>query len=156
MEQSSSWETRSNLCSQEIPHLLCNLKVHYCVHSTSSLVSVLSEINPFHNFATCFTKIHFNIILPSTSRFPNSLPLEFSYQNFFMHFSSLPCVLHALTISSSLTWSPSLHLVKRITKKKRSYIIFFVTSMLWWLNWGVWGGRSIYHACEKLEMDTTF
>jgi hypothetical protein len=32
MEQSPSWEANQFAGSQEIPHILWNLKVHYCIH----------------------------------------------------------------------------------------------------------------------------
>jgi hypothetical protein len=34
--------------SQEIPHLSCNLMVHYHVHRSQSLVPILSQMNPVH------------------------------------------------------------------------------------------------------------
>jgi hypothetical protein len=41
-EQSPSWEANSHPPSQEIPSLLCNLKVHYSVHKSLPLDPVLS------------------------------------------------------------------------------------------------------------------
>jgi hypothetical protein len=34
------------MASQEIPSILCNLKLHYCVHMNPTLVSVLRQMNP--------------------------------------------------------------------------------------------------------------
>jgi len=50
------------LASQESPRLLWNPKVHYHVEKRPSLVPILSQMNPFHTFLTCFPKIHSNII----------------------------------------------------------------------------------------------
>jgi len=40
---------KSHSASQEIPHLLQNLKFHYCVHKIPSSVTILSQMNPIHN-----------------------------------------------------------------------------------------------------------
>jgi hypothetical protein len=45
MQQSPSWEVNSHSASQEIPHLLWNLKVHHCVHKSLPLDPILSKIN---------------------------------------------------------------------------------------------------------------
>lgn len=50
----------------EIPHILCNLKVHFCVHKSPPLDPILSrriQFVPHH-----ISKIHFIVILPSVPR----------------------------------------------------------------------------------------
>jgi hypothetical protein len=64
MEQISPSEANIQPASQEIPRLLCNIKVHYSVHKGLPLVPVLCKVNPDHILTSVFFMIYFNIILP--------------------------------------------------------------------------------------------
>jgi len=83
MKQSPSWEANSHSASQEILHLLWNLKVHYCVHNSLPLFPILSQMHSVHTLPPYFPKIYFTIILPSTPRSSKwTVPFKFSYQIF--------------------------------------------------------------------------
>jgi hypothetical protein len=83
MEQNPSREANDCPGNEEHPCLSWNPNVHYCVHKSLPLFPVLSQLNPHYTLPHYFSKIHYNIILPSmpqSSKWP--LPLGFLDQNF--------------------------------------------------------------------------
>jgi hypothetical protein len=53
--------------TQDIPSILWNPKVYYCVQKSHPPVPILSQIGPGHTTLYYYSKIHFHIIHPHTS-----------------------------------------------------------------------------------------
>lgn len=73
VEPSHSWKASSCSSTQEIPSILCNMKVQCHAHYSLSLAPVLSQMTPVHTTQSYFCNIHFNNFSPPTSGLPGSL-----------------------------------------------------------------------------------
>jgi hypothetical protein len=67
MELSPSLEASNCAATQELPSILRNPVVHYCVHKSPPPVPILSQINQIHTNSSYLSEIHFDIIHPPTS-----------------------------------------------------------------------------------------
>ena len=76
--QQSHSEANSSSASQEIPSILWNPKIQYCIHNSPPL----SQVNAVLASPSPILKIHFNIILPYMARSSEwSISLKFPHQN---------------------------------------------------------------------------
>jgi hypothetical protein len=91
---------------RKILGFLWNLGYQYLVQKSSAFVPILNQVNPAHILT--IISLRSILILPSTLH--PILVIDFVIQMFlfkeYMHFSSLSCMLHVLSISSFLMWSP--------------------------------------------------
>jgi hypothetical protein len=62
MEISPSWEAARRVDTQELPSVLWNSKVNYCVRKSPPLVPILRKINPVHTTPSYLAKLHLNIV----------------------------------------------------------------------------------------------
>jgi hypothetical protein len=95
-------QTSSHAATQELPNTLLYPKVHYRIHKRSLSWARSIQSIPHHPISTRFSLIlstHLRFGLPS-GFFPSGFPNTILYAILFG-----PFVLHALPISSSLTWS---------------------------------------------------
>jgi hypothetical protein len=67
MELSPSWEAANCAATRELPSILWNPEVHHRIHISPPTVPILSQIDPIHTIPSYLSKIHFNIVHPSTS-----------------------------------------------------------------------------------------
>jgi hypothetical protein len=87
---SPSCEAANCEATQELPRILWNPKVHYRVHESPPLVSILSQIDPVNTIPSYLPKIYFNIVhhprlcVPS-GLFPSRFPTNILYAFLFSH-----------------------------------------------------------------------
>jgi hypothetical protein len=101
MQKGPSGEADSPSPTQEIPRILRNPINHYSVHMSSPLVPIQSHINPVYALPQNFFRIHFNIILPSTSSsykwlFRSGFPTKTLYD--FLSSIRATCLVHLILL----------------------------------------------------------
>jgi hypothetical protein len=93
----SSWLANSHSSSHEITRFLWNQKVHYHVHKSPPPVPTEpDESSPFSHSLTSILILPSHLCIGLTA----ISSLQFFWLKCYMHFLSLPCVLHSPPISS--------------------------------------------------------
>jgi hypothetical protein len=104
MELSPSWKAANCAVTQELPSILWNPKVHYRVHKSPPLASVLSQIDsvsiPLHPISS---KIHFNILWYFSCGFPTNILYAF----LFSPSCYMPCPSHPACLTYKIKSSIS-------------------------------------------------
>jgi hypothetical protein len=104
------WQAASCSAIQEFPNIFWNPKVHYRVHKSLPLDTMLSQTNSVHTIPPYFYNTHFtspshlHLGLPS-GLFPSGFPTKILYTFLF----SLACYM---PYTCSFTWSFEFYLAK--------------------------------------------
>jgi hypothetical protein len=146
--EQTSWEDDNHSTSQEFPRLLWKPKVHYRLHNSSSLLRIISQINPIHNFQPF--PIRSIVILSShgVQVFGMISSLQVCDRNFvclspvshFLYVPKILAFLDSVILIFAEAWKDFGFLIVRISlfetyKQKDSseinlYFIYFFTSFL--------------------------
>jgi len=76
MDQCPSWEANRFSAGHEIPRILWNPNVHYCIHKSPPPIPILSQINLFHAPPPShYLKVHLNVSFPLLRSYQSISPI---------------------------------------------------------------------------------
>lgn len=121
--QSPSWEFSRSSGSWDIPCILWNLKVLYCICNSPPPVPFLSQISTVHAPPSYFLKIHFDIIPPSVPGSPKWSIQLYSKENWnvYQH-----CPTSSRTILQSDHEQRNVHPQNYLSFSDQSYLIISI------------------------------
>jgi hypothetical protein len=117
MELSPSLESASYSVTQEFPKNAWNPNFQYCVHKSPTLNNSVLTVPSYLLSSILILSFLQHVCLPR-----GLFPSGFTTKDLSALLSS-PCVLHALQISSSMTWSLLLYLAKSECYEAPHYVI---------------------------------
>ena len=102
-------------------------EAHYRSYISPPLVPISSKFCPVSRITTSLPQIHFNFILPSTSRPPlRAVFLRFFPLNLYMHFWIVPYVLRVMRIKAALTYISQICWAKNAIHVAQHHITFSI------------------------------
>ena len=123
----NTWDANGFPALREVLRILCNSGSRHPAHITQLLISALRQLNPVTPSRHISFKVHVNLFPPKPRSSLRPLPFKRSYQAH-VHFSSIPCMLHAPHISIILNKTRYQYCVR--SRKNEVHHLLFSKSLL--------------------------
>jgi hypothetical protein len=155
MLQRPSWEANSSSASQEIPRILWNPMVQYCIYKSWPPVPILSQPNVVHASPFRFLKSHCNIVIPSLPGSPKWSPALRSPNQNLVYTSLSPIRASYMARPSHSSWRRTVHVLCKNWRNIDHWTVtwnklnFKRNQTTVWLMWSFYGRLSLGSCCLK-------